>query len=89
MIDQKVEVGKIFRSLDEVTRMVVVWHWAEGQPLVNTDPLYIELSRLFQHWIGDGLIIHPPPSIEPFGTGPGITFPGIDFERFRLHRHEL
>jgi hypothetical protein len=43
VIDQEVDVGKILGRLDQILRMVVVWHGAERQALVDAHSLTLSL----------------------------------------------
>ncbi len=69
--------------------MVVVGDGAEGQALVEADAPDPELPGPLQHRIGDLLVVDEPAAIEPLGGGAGVSLPGVDLERGRLHVHEV
>src|SRR4030095_11147472 len=66
VIDEEVDVWKILGGLDQIPGMIVFGNRTEWESFVDAEPLHIQLSRLFQHGVGNLLVIHPPPMLETF-----------------------
>src|SRR5213592_1367582 len=84
VVDEKVNIRKILRRLDQVARMVIVRDGPEGESLMYAEAPYPERASLLEHGVGDLLVVDEPAVIEPLGGGPGIRFPGVDLEGGRL-----
>src|SRR5215471_7339366 len=78
VIDEELDVWKVLGGLDQILRMIVFGNRTEWEAFVDAEQFHIQLSGLFQHRIGNLLVIHPPPMFETLWTGTRITFPGID-----------
>ena len=56
---------------------------------MHAHALHIELSRVFEHRVGNLLIVHPPAMVKALRARSCITFPGIDLQLLGLHGHEI
>ena len=76
MIDQEIEIGKIFGRPSHIHRTPPFEVAGKGQTLVYADVPYALFARILQRRVGQFLVVQSPAL---FAFGPGYAAPAESF----------